>query len=215
METGYLWTRISTHSSPPVVLYVTLQQMVLMLMAGRVMWGRASQALGEADSWGWKRQDCWNGLSRCWKLCLKTCSPPLHRVCRRRERCMAWDAQAETCANCRLRWLHWAWCRNTGHECSAWFCSGPWGRLCVRAHVLPGRLRCDGCVCRLIFFHTGCAVMKVWDMERECRAVRSGGSRSKANTLVWGMVWPHSLLETSQRVKNLKCVLNLTEHSVL
>lgn len=39
-------------------------------------------------------------------------------------------------------------------------------------------------VCRLIFFHTGCAVKKVWDMERECREVRSEGGRGKVNTLV-------------------------------
>lgn len=41
-----------------------------------------------------------------------------------------------------------------------------------------------GCVCRLTFFQAGCAVMKVSDMERECGEVRSGGSRSKVNTLV-------------------------------
>lgn len=110
---------------------------------GDVGKGRASQALGEADSWDWRWRGCWNDLSSCWKLCLKICSPPLHHVCRRHERCMASDAWAETCANCRLRWPRWAGCRSTGHEYSAWFCSGPWGRLCVQAHVLPGRLCCD------------------------------------------------------------------------
>lgn len=41
-----------------------------------------------------------------------------------------------------------------------------------------------GCVCRLMFFQAGCAVMKIWDLERECGEVRRGGSRSKVNTLV-------------------------------
>lgn len=40
------------------------------------------------------------------------------------------------------------------------------------------------CVFGLTFFQAGCAVMKIWDMEKEYGEVRIGGSRSKVNTLV-------------------------------
>lgn len=137
----------------PESAHAALLPLCCMWRCNRVFWcsclqgwcGEGKSFPGSGRSWFLRLEmtGLLKWLEQFWKLCLKICSPPLHHVCRRHERCMASDTWAETCANCRLRWPHWAGCRSTGHEYSAWFCSGPWGRLCVQAHVLPGRLCCD------------------------------------------------------------------------
>lgn len=104
----------------------------------------------------------WDGLNSCERalFALPFFSPSLCRVFR-------WHGLyvgdlcfwVETWATSRPKWLLWTQCGNTENVCSEWLSPSPWGRLNVQAHVLAGIP----------------AVMRTWDMERECREARKEG----------------------------------------